>query len=73
MSKRVHYVALVWKFCDTTHPNLSPPTLHGWKDEGVKLQVTSTTLLLAAKAALQLNVDAKESAQQWFVLAVSKI
>lgn len=54
MIKRANYVALVWKACDTPQPNFPAPTLHGWRQDGDRLQPVPTTLPPAPKAVLQL-------------------
>ena len=54
MIKRANYVALVWKECGTSCPDIPAPTSHGWIHDGDRLQAVPTTLLPAPRAVLEL-------------------
>ncbi|KAG1680475.1 hypothetical protein GQR58_012395 [Nymphon striatum] len=54
MIRRDNYVSLARKTCDTPNYNLPDPTLHGWRQDGDRLQAVPTTLPPAPKAVLQL-------------------
>ena len=54
MIKRANYVALVWKECGASWPDLPALTSHGWSQDGDRLQAILTTLLPAPKAVLEL-------------------
>lgn len=49
MIKHANYVALSWKSCITSHPDLPDPTLHGWQKDGEMLRPVPTTLPPAPK------------------------
>ena len=54
MTRRANLVALVWKSCDNPNPSIPSPILHGWQQDGDRLQPVPTTLPPAPKAVLQL-------------------
>ena len=54
MTRHANLVALVWRSCDNPNPSIPSPILHGWQQDGDRLQPVPTTLPLAPKAVLQL-------------------
>ena len=54
MTRRANFVVLVWNSCDNPNPSLPSPTLHGWQQDGDRLQPVPTTLPPARKVVLQL-------------------
>ena len=54
MIKRANYVALVWKECGTSCPDIPAPTSRGWIQDSDRLQAVPTMLLPAPKAVLEM-------------------